>query len=141
MNERRASADLLQSRTGTDEARAALQTPRLKPGTHNYITHSVNAEVPSWSTSDFRCRSGATRGTPRSGVIVQFYEYPTREAWLAADSVQMRNPDLFDGDSNELAAGAKRRGASSRMNIESRSSLCGRGCARGGHIRCRMMLP
>ena len=43
-----------------------------------------------------------------SGVIVSFYEYPTREAWLASDSVHVRNPDLFDGDSNELAAGAKR---------------------------------
>jgi hypothetical protein len=51
-----------------------------------------------------------------SGVIVQFYEYPTREAWLAADSVQMRNPDLFDGDSNKLAAGAKRAALAAGMN-------------------------
>jgi hypothetical protein len=51
-----------------------------------------------------------------SGVIVLFYEYPTREAWLAADSVQMRNPDLFDGDSNELAAGAKRAALAAGMN-------------------------
>ncbi|MGO8847536.1 MAG: hypothetical protein ACLQFI_19815 [Methylocella sp.] len=42
-----------------------------------------------------------------SGVIVQFCEYPTREAWLATDSVEIRNRDLFDGDTAELAEGAK----------------------------------
>ena len=51
-----------------------------------------------------------------SGVIVQFDEYPTHEAWLASDSVHMDNPDLFDGDSNELAAGAKRAALAAGMH-------------------------
>lgn len=44
----------------------------------------------------------------KSGVVVWFYEYENSGNWLEADSVNIGNPDLFDGDINDLAAAAKR---------------------------------
>lgn len=44
----------------------------------------------------------------KSGVVVRFYECETPEVWFIAGSVNIHNPDLFDGDIDELAAGAKR---------------------------------
>jgi hypothetical protein len=44
----------------------------------------------------------------KSGVVVRFYEYETPEVWLIADSVIIDNPDLFDGNIDQLAVGAKR---------------------------------
>jgi hypothetical protein len=61
------------------------------------------------NTSDFTVDSAerSVRHT-KSGVVVWFYEYENPEDWLKADSLSIGNPDLCDGDINDLAAGAKR---------------------------------
>jgi len=61
------------------------------------------------NTSDFTVdlAERAVRHT-RSGVVVWFYEYENPGDLLEADSVNIRNPDLFDGNINDLAAAAKR---------------------------------
>jgi hypothetical protein len=48
------------------------------------------------NTSDFTVdlAERAVRHT-KSGVVVWFYEYENPGDWLEADSVNIRNPDLF----------------------------------------------
>ena len=61
------------------------------------------------NTSDFTVDLAARAVRhAKSGVVVWFYEYENPREWLKADSVNIRNPHLFDGDINDLAAAAKR---------------------------------
>jgi hypothetical protein len=58
--------------------------------------------------SDFAVDLEAREVRHSSGVVISFGEYTTEADWLATDAVNLRNPDLFPGDVNELAAAAKR---------------------------------
>ena len=58
--------------------------------------------------SDFVVDLSSREVRHRSGVVVEFYKYETREDWLISSSALVKSPDLFPGDSSKVVAAARR---------------------------------
>ena len=66
--------------------------------------------------SDFVVDLSSREVRHRSGVVVEFYEYETREDWLIPSSALVKNP-LFPGDSSKLVAAARRVAEAAGMKL------------------------